>query len=82
MVRLTSCRHLSRQAATVAALLFSAPTALVAQPAPAAQAATKLPKGPRAMMLADWYRVVNVSSPAVSPDGKRVAMTVTKAVEA
>ena len=82
MVRLTSCRHLSRQAATVAALLFSAATALVAQPAPAAQAATKLPKGPRAMMLADWYRVVNVGSPAVSPDGKRVAMTVTKAVEA
>ena len=34
------------------------------------------------MMLADWYRVVNVSSPAVSPDGKRVAITVTKAVEA
>ena len=33
------------------------------------------------MMLGDWYRVVNVSSPAVSPDGKRVAMTVTKAVE-
>lgn len=34
------------------------------------------------MMLADWYRVVNVSSPAVSPDGKRVAMTVTRAIEA
>ncbi len=34
------------------------------------------------MMLADWYRVVNVSAPAVSPDGKRVAMTVTRAVEA
>ena len=33
------------------------------------------------MMLADWYRVVNVSTPAVSPDGKRVAVTVTKAVE-
>ncbi|WP_373071222.1 prolyl oligopeptidase family serine peptidase [Gemmatimonas sp.] len=66
---------------------MGAPSAMVAQQAPAAQApaaqaATKLPKGPRAMMLADWYRVVNVSSPAVSPDGKRVAMTVTKAVEA
>ena len=40
-----------------------------------------LPKGPRAMMLADWYRVVNVSTPATSPDGKRVAMTVTRAVD-
>ena len=42
---------------------------------------SSLPTGPRAMMLGDWYRVVSVSSPAVSPDGKRVAMTVTKAVE-
>jgi dipeptidyl aminopeptidase/acylaminoacyl peptidase len=46
-----------------------------------ASAVTSLPKGPRAMMLADWYRVVNVSNPEMSPDGKRVAMTVTKAVE-
>ncbi|WP_373062044.1 prolyl oligopeptidase family serine peptidase [Gemmatimonas sp.] len=87
MVRLTFSCHLSRPSATLAALLVGAPSAMVAQQAPAAQApaaqaATKLPKGPRAMMLADWYRVVNVSSPAVSPDGKRVAMTVTKAVEA
>ncbi|HYD53698.1 MAG TPA: hypothetical protein VEA99_13770 [Gemmatimonadaceae bacterium] len=37
--------------------------------APADSAAvTKLPPGPRAMMLGDWYRVVNVSAPAVSPD--------------
>lgn len=43
---------------------------------------TKLPKGPRAMMLADWYRVSSVSSPTMSPDGKRIAMTVTRAVEA
>lgn len=35
----------------------------------------------RAMALADWYRVVNVSTPAVSPDGRRVAVTVTRAVE-
>ena len=33
------------------------------------------------MLLGDWYRVVNVSAPAMSPDGKRVAMTVTRAVE-
>ncbi len=44
-------------------------------------ATTRLPKGPRAMQLADWYRVVSVSTPAMSPDGKRVAMTVTRAVE-
>ena len=37
---------------------------------------------PRAMTLGDWYRVVTVSTPAVSPDGKRVAITVTRAVEA
>jgi len=33
------------------------------------------------MMLADWYRVNNVGSPAVSPDGKRIAMTVTTVKE-
>ncbi len=32
---------------------------------------------PRPMQLRDWYRVTQVSQPAVSPDGKRVAMTVT-----
>lgn len=53
-----------------------------AAPAAAAATTTKLPKGPRAMMLADWYRVANVSSPAMSPDGKRIAVTVTRAVEA
>lgn len=65
------------------------PAGVAAQPAatrgagarPAGAQSAPLPKGPRAMMLADWYRVVNVSSPAVSPDGKRVAMTVTRAVE-
>ena len=82
MVRLTSRCHLLRRTATGAALLIAAPCAIAAQQALAVPAAIKLPKGPRAMVLADWYRVVNVSSPAVSPDGKRVAMTVTKAVEA
>jgi Tol biopolymer transport system component len=54
---------------------------ITGRPATAAAVSSPLPKGPRAMMLGDWYRVVNVSAPAVSPDGKRVAMTVTKAVE-
>ncbi|AMW04735.1 hypothetical protein GEMMAAP_07540 [Gemmatimonas phototrophica] len=62
-----------------------APALLGAQAVPrsatGAAAVAPLPKGPRAMVLGDWYRVVNVSSPAVSPDGKRVAMTVTRAVE-
>lgn len=57
------------------------PAGAPAEGAPAA-AAKKLPPGPRAMLLDDWYRVVNVSTPAVSPDGRRVAMTVTTAVEA
>jgi dipeptidyl aminopeptidase/acylaminoacyl peptidase len=34
------------------------------------------------MLLRDWYRVVSVSTPAVSPDGKQVAVTVTTTVEA
>ncbi len=50
--------------------------------APATPALAPLPKGPRAMLLRDWYRVANVSTPAVSPDGKRIAMTVTTPVEA
>ncbi|MBK8062389.1 MAG: S9 family peptidase [Gemmatimonadetes bacterium] len=32
---------------------------------------------PRAFTPADWYKVTTLSSPAVSPDGKRVAFTVT-----
>ena len=43
-------------------------------PAEVVAAAPRLPKGPRAMMLADWYRVSNVSTPSLSPDGKRVAI--------
>jgi dipeptidyl aminopeptidase/acylaminoacyl peptidase len=68
--------------------LVLGPAALVAQASGtvtgrpvSATASSALPKGPRAMLLGDWYRVVNVSTPAVSPDGKRVAVTVTKAVE-
>jgi dipeptidyl aminopeptidase/acylaminoacyl peptidase len=68
--------------------LIAAPALLPAQrgqgaggAAPTA-ATAPLPKGPRAMLLRDWYRVATVSTPAVSPDGKRIAMTVTTAVEA
>ncbi len=51
-------------------------------PASTANALPPLPKGPRAMLLRDWYRVASLSSPAMSPDGKRIAVTVTRPVEA
>ncbi|MCE2941206.1 MAG: S9 family peptidase [Gemmatimonadota bacterium] len=40
------------------------------------------PKAPRPMELKDWYRVATLSQPAISPDGKRVAVTVTTVREA
>ena len=36
----------------------------------------------RAFTPNDWYRVTNVSAPAISPDGRRVAFTVTTVVTA
>jgi len=36
----------------------------------------------RAFTPADWYRVTTVSAPAVSPDGRLVAFTVTTVKEA
>jgi dipeptidyl aminopeptidase/acylaminoacyl peptidase len=35
------------------------------------------PRAARPMELKDWYRVTSLSQPAMSPDGKRVAVTVT-----
>jgi dipeptidyl aminopeptidase/acylaminoacyl peptidase len=46
--------------------------------APAALAA----QGKRAFTPADWYKVTNVSAPALSPDGDKVAFTVTTVREA
>ena len=37
--------------------------------------------GPRAMQPNDWHRVTNLAGPAMSPDGRRVAFTVTTVVE-
>ena len=37
---------------------------------------------PRAFTPADWYKVVTVSSPAMSPDGRLIAFTVTRVEEA
>ncbi len=81
-------RHTRRISFTLLALIL--PTALAAQraggagtatPMTAEAQSTRLPKGPRAMMSADWYRVATVSAPVLSPDGKRVAMTVTTSKE-
>ena len=75
----------------VASMLCGVPSLVLAQrgggggaaAAPTnAPATPALPKGPRAMMLADWYRVASVGAPTVSPDGKRIAMTLTRPVEA
>ena len=50
---------------------------LAAVPAAAQQGTT-----PRAFQLADWYKVTTLSSPAISPSGDRVAVTVTTVREA
>jgi dipeptidyl aminopeptidase/acylaminoacyl peptidase len=54
---------------------------LIAVPVAAQQAATR-PTAPRAFQLADWYRLTTVSAPAMSPDGDKVAFTVTTVREA
>ena len=52
-----------------ALFLVGLPSALLAQ-------GTAATTG-RAMRLDDWYRVTQLSQPAMSPDGRHVAMTVT-----
>jgi dipeptidyl aminopeptidase/acylaminoacyl peptidase len=43
---------------------------------------TSSAQGPRPFTPADWYRVTTLSAPAVSPDGRLVAFTVTTVKEA
>jgi dipeptidyl aminopeptidase/acylaminoacyl peptidase len=59
------------------AVLAAASLPLVASAQQPAAASKK-----RAFTPADWYRLTSVSSPALSPDGKRVAFTVTTVREA
>jgi dipeptidyl aminopeptidase/acylaminoacyl peptidase len=64
--------------------LASAALAAISPAGLAAQGPTNAspPSAKRAFALADWYRVTTVGSPAVSPDGRRVAFTVTTVKEA
>lgn len=55
--------------------LLALSTTLAAQAAPAAQSG-------RAFTPQDWYRLTTLSSPAMSPDGRYVALTVTTVNEA
>ncbi|MDP1891512.1 MAG: S9 family peptidase [Gemmatimonadaceae bacterium] len=68
----------------LALLVLACPLA-AQQPAPAAAPASapqaQAQAGPRAFTPNDWYKVTQLSSPAMSPDGKLVAFTVTTVVE-
>ena len=64
-------------AATDGAMAQATPGAARSERAPTTNAA-----GKRAFQPADWYRVAQVGNPAMSPDGRLVAFTVTTVVEA
>ena len=62
--------------------LAAALTALAISPLAAQQPATRtVTTAKRAFTPADWYRITTVSNPAISPDGRRVAFTVTTVKE-
>ncbi len=50
---------------------------LFAAASPVAARSLQTPHGKRAFTPADWYRLTTLSTPALSPDGRRVAFTVT-----
>jgi len=75
-VKQTSIRSLTFAIISLAGF----PVALAAQARPAtptAQPAATAAPSRRAFTPADWYKVTTLSAPAVSPDGKLVAFTVT-----
>src|SRR5262245_44360187 len=53
-----------------------------AQPPASQTAAPNASKGKRGFETRDWYKVKTVGAPAMSPDGKYVAVQVTSVVEA
>lgn len=57
------------------------PLIAAAQQTSATPAAQLSPTVPRAMQPNDWHRVIQLTTPALSPDGKRVAFTVTTVIE-
>lgn len=59
-----------------AVLPLLAPVAL-AQPQQRSAPSAAASRAPRAFTPGDWYRVTTLSNPAVSPDGRLVAVTVT-----
>ncbi|HVT38897.1 MAG TPA: S9 family peptidase [Gemmatimonadaceae bacterium] len=63
---------------TVTALL-PAPARVAAQQTPSSAPVAQTP--PRAFLPNDWHRVTTLAGAAMSPDGKRVAFTVTTVVE-
>ncbi|HLA90034.1 MAG TPA: S9 family peptidase [Gemmatimonadaceae bacterium] len=64
---------------TFVSLLLLAPLAAFAQAPPAAPAAQ--PAASRAFQPNDWHRLTTLAGPAMAPDGRRVAFTVTTVVE-
>ncbi len=56
--------------------------ALVALPLLLGAQSTRNASAPRAMQVGDWYKVTTLSQPAMSPDGRLVAFTVTTVREA
>ena len=59
-----------------------APLSLFAQGATAPAVAAPAAATPRAFQPNDWHRVTQLAGAAMSPDGKRIAFTVTTVVEA
>ncbi len=68
-----------RKVLALAVLVLLPSTELTAQATPRADAT---PATGRAFTPADWYRLTTISSPTLSPDGQRVAFTVTTVNEA